>query len=51
MGIENEESPEDMQWEKDIQGVLGMTVTEARRLVQNRDEFHRAVRGTTSIPG
>ena len=32
-------------WEKDIENVLGMTTTEARRLVGIMDGFHTAVRG------
>ena len=40
-----------MHWEKDIEDVLGMTTTGAGRLVDNKDEFHKAIRGATPSPG
>ena len=39
------------QWEKDIEDVLKMSIIEAGRLSNNRDEFRTAVRGTTSSSG
>ena len=39
------------QWEKDIEDVLKMSVIEAGRLANNRDEFWTAVRGATSSQG
>ena len=39
------------QWEKDIEDVLKMSIIEAGRLANNRDEFRTAVRGATSAPG
>ena len=39
------------QWEKDIEDVLKMSIIEAGRLANNREEFRTAVRGATSTPG
>jgi len=39
------------QWEKDIEDVLKMSIIEAGRLANNRDEFRTAVRGATSSQG
>ena len=39
------------QWEKDIEDVLKMSIIEAGRLANNRDEFRPAVRGATSSQG
>jgi len=39
------------QWEKDIEDVLNMSITQAGRLPNNRDEFQIAVRGATFSPG
>ena len=39
------------QWERDIEDVLKMSIIEAGRLANKRDEFRTAVRGATSTPG
>ena len=39
------------QWERDIEDVLKMSITEAGRLANNRDELGTAVRGTASSLG
>ena len=35
------------QWEKDVEDVLKMSIAEAGRLANDRDEFRTAVRGAT----
>ena len=39
------------QWQKDIEDVLGMPITEVGRLAINRDEFRTTFMGTKSCPG
>ena len=39
------------QWEKHIEDVLGMKITEDRRLANNMDEFRTAGRGSTYSSG
>ena len=39
------------QWERDIEDVLKISIIEAGRLANKRDEFRTAVRGATSTPG